>query len=82
MKEVLRDLVKDSTTKINPATVLLLGKSATPNKMQRPSQTTLSRFCTDNKLVEPLDVDSAIKMARLGNYSYLVNEQRDRYGRS
>jgi hypothetical protein len=73
MMEVLRDIVKDSATPINnPATALHLGKPATPNKMQRPSPANLSGFCNDNNLVEPPDVDSAIKMARLGKYSYLV----------
>jgi hypothetical protein len=43
MKEVLRDLIKDSTAQINPATALLLGKPSAPNKMQRPSAANLSR---------------------------------------
>jgi hypothetical protein len=73
MIEVLRDIVKYSATPINnPATALLLGKPATPNKMQRPSPANLFRFCVDNQLVEPPDVENAIKMDRLGNYSYLV----------
>ena len=45
-------------------------------KKRRPSALNLSRFCEDNQIVDPPDVDSAIKMARLGNYSYLVyNEE-------
>ena len=45
-------------------------------KKSRPTPANLTRFCVDNGIVEPSDVDSAIKMARLGNYSYLVyNEE-------
>jgi hypothetical protein len=72
MKKVLKDLLKDSPAKINPATILLLGKPASPHKPQRPSPLILSQFCAAKKLVEPQDVDSASKMASLGNYSYLV----------
>jgi hypothetical protein len=72
MKEVLRDLLKYYIAGINPQTVVLLGQPASPHKPQRPSALILLQFCTTNKLVEPQDVDSAIKMARLGNYSYLI----------
>jgi hypothetical protein len=72
MMDIVRGLVLNSTTPIYPATTLFLGQPPAPTKRQRPSTTTLARFCTGNNLVEPPDVDSAIKRARLGNYTYLV----------
>ncbi len=76
MMQLVKGLVQNSPTVMDPVSAQLFGGPEAPMKKQRPSASNLSRFCTDNQIVEPPDVDSAIKMARLGNYSYLVyNEE-------
>ena len=72
MMQLVKGLVQNSPTAIDPVNAQFFGQPQAPMKKQRPSALNLSRFCSDNQLVEPPDVDSAIKMARLGNYSYLV----------
>jgi hypothetical protein len=72
MMDLVRGLVQNSVTPIDPAITQFLGQPPAPTKRQRPSAANLARFCADNTLVKPPDVDSAIKMARLGKYSYLV----------
>jgi hypothetical protein len=57
---------------MDPVNAQLFGGPEAPMKKQRLTTAKLLRFCEDNDIVEPADVDSAIDMARLGNYSYLV----------
>jgi hypothetical protein len=71
MIDVIRDLSKDNTN-INPTAISLLGKPAAARKQRRPSSSVLKNSLTTNNLSTPQDVDMAIKMAILGNYSYLV----------
>ena len=76
MMQLVKGLVQNSTAAIDPVHAQLFGGPEAPMKKQRPTPANLARFCDDNQIVEPPDVDSAIKMARLGNYSYLVyNEE-------
>jgi hypothetical protein len=65
MKEILRDLLQDLNVKSNPQTLFLLGKPATQHEPQRPSAQIMAQFCTANNIVEPSDVDTAIRMARI-----------------
>jgi hypothetical protein len=72
MIEIIKTLAQNSTTVVDKKTLAILGQPSTPTKVMRPTSTVLSTFLTVNKIIEPENVDQAVKLTRIGNYSYLV----------